>query len=249
MQTSGRKRLLTVSLSGALALGLVGASGIALAQSPTGGDGPPPATEGHRPHRPALKGLVAIFKASGLDRAVFAEGFQQGMTVGEVLEANGVDPQAVIAQVLAQLEERLNQAVEDGKIDAARVPGLLAKAEEGLNELMDFTPPPPGDRHGPGDRPHRRAVLEIAAATIGIPVEDLRETLKGGATLAEVAEANGSSAQAVIDALLQPVFDRIDQALADGRIDEATAQQKKDEATARVTGIVNNGPQQPPPAS
>jgi hypothetical protein len=233
-------RIAILGLAGVLAIGILGA-GVVAAQEPGAGD-TPAARSGAHPHRPALKGLHAIFEASGLDRAVFASGFQEGMTVGEVLEANGLDPQAVIADALVLIEERVNQAIVDGIIDEARGAEILANAEEGLNALLDTTPQKP-DRPGPGPGVVRHHFLQIAAETIGITAEELRAAVAGGETVASVAEANGVDPQAVIDAVLAPIFDKLDQAEANGRLTSEEVATKKAAATDRIADFVYNGPQ------
>ncbi len=185
----------------------------------------------------------ALFEASGLDRQVFTDGFAEGLTVGEVLEQQGLDPDTVVSDALAQIDQRLSEAVANGDIDQATADEKLSNAETMLNTLLDTTPQPHqdggrGDGRGPGGR---HAILGGAADALGMTPEELRDALSDGSTLADVANSLGIDPQTVIDAMLQPIFDHIDQAEADGRItsDEATA--KKAEATEQVTDIVNNG--------
>jgi uncharacterized protein YidB (DUF937 family) len=230
------KRMLIAGLAGILAIGALGA-GVVAAQEP-GGERPGPTSE-LRHHRPALKGLKAIFEASGLEREVFAAGFAEGLTVGEVLEANGLDPQVVVADALAIIAERVEQAVADGVIDEARGAQIMANAEEGLQALLDVTPEKP---HRPGPGVIRHHFLGIVAETIGITPAELREDLSDGDTIAQVAESYGVDPQAVIDAVLAPLFERIDQAEANGRLTPGEAAEKKAAATERVTNIVFNGP-------
>lgn len=68
-------------------------------------------------------------------------------------------------------------------------------------------------RHRPGGPGHamRGMKLEAAAEAIGITEEELREQLRGGATLAEVAEANGVDRQAVVDALVAAGNEQLDE--------------------------------------
>ena len=97
-----------------------------------------------------------------------------------------------------------------------------------------------GGRHGGGG-----AALGTAAEAIGIEVEDLREAVRDGSTIAEIAEENGVDAQEVIDALVAQANERIDQALADGRFDEAEADEKRAEVEQRVTDLVNGDLERP----
>jgi hypothetical protein len=62
---------------------------------------------------------------------------------------------------------------------------------------------------GPGQGQFRILSGEVVADAIGIDVETLREELRTGATVAEVAEANGVDPQVVIDALVADYTERV----------------------------------------
>ena len=79
---------------------------------------------------------------------------------------------------------------------------------------------------------------EVVAELLGLENETVREELRAGSTLGEIAEANGGSADDVIDALVANAMERLDQAVADGRIDETTADQRRDDIEERVTEMV-----------
>lgn len=66
-------------------------------------------------------------------------------------------------------------------------------------------------RHHRGHRGHRGAMLEVAAEALGISVEELREALRDGNSIADVAEAEGVEVQAVIDALVAHAEERIEE--------------------------------------
>ena len=64
----------------------------------------------------------------------------------------------------------------------------------------------------------RREALGVAAKTIGISRQDLRQDLANGQTIAQVAQSKGVDVQTVIDALVKAGTARADQALQNGRI-------------------------------
>ena len=94
---------------------------------------------------------------------------------------------------------------------------------------------------GPGGLGFGRIGLDAAAEVLGIEEDDLRDALREGTTLAELAEQNGVAAQAVIDALVAEASEHIDNALEDGRIDATEAEERRAEVTERITTIVNEG--------
>lgn len=93
-----------------------------------------------------------------------------------------------------------------------------------------------------GVRPHRHPVrhgLATAAEVIGIETTDLVAQLQDGATIAQVAEANGVSAETVIDAVVAEATERLDAAVEAGRISEDEAADLATRIEERVTGFVN----------
>lgn len=131
---------------------------------------------------------------------------------------------------LANRQDRIRTALDglvaNGTITAAQADAVAA-------ELAGQWP----ER---GRRFHRlHSGLDVVSTTIGITEAELREALRGGQTIAEVAEANGASAQTVIDAMVAAINARVDEALAAGSIDEEEAAQVKENAVARATAIVN----------
>jgi hypothetical protein len=112
--------------------------------------------------------------------------------------------------------------------------------------------PAPEDGRGPCRGPGRGKHLDVAAQAIGIEVDALREALRGGQTMAEVAQANGVDVQTVVDAIVADISARIDEAVANGRLTQAEADEKKAELPERVTARVNGerpegAPEGPPP--
>lgn len=102
-----------------------------------------------------------------------------------------------------------------------------------------------GDHGGPlfgGEREHgERARFQGIADTIGVDLETLKAGLEGGQTLAEIAVANGSTAQAVIDYITGQMNERIDQAVADGEMTQEVADELRAELAADVADKVNEG--------
>jgi uncharacterized protein YidB (DUF937 family) len=87
----------------------------------------------------------------------------------------------------------------------------------------------------------RGVASEALTDLLGIDGEELRTQLRDGATLAEIAQAQGVDVQEVIDELVAEVTERVDNAVENGRIDQAEADEKLAEAEARITDMVNNG--------
>jgi len=110
-------------------------------------------------------------------------------------------------------------------------------AEE--NPAEDTTAPteePTDEARDTGEREHRGQAL---ADVLGIETAELREQLRDGATLAEIAEANGVDVQSVIDVIVTQMSEHLDRAVENGHIDAAEADDKLTELEERATAAVN----------
>jgi hypothetical protein len=131
-----------------------------------------------------------------------------------------------------RIRAALDGLVADGTITGAQADAVAAALAGQLPER--------------GRRWHRiHFGLDVASTAIGITEAELREALAGGQTIAEVAEANGVSAQTVIDALVTAVNAKVDEAVAAGNLTEDEAAEIKANAVERATNIVNG--EWPPP--
>ena len=152
-KTSLKTGVAILTISG-LAMG-----GIAIAQ--TNEDPPPPdsETEGtERPARGSKRGFCkrgfhfveAISELTGLSPQELIEELQAGSTIAQVAEANGSSGAAAVDALVAQLTERLDQAVVDEKLTQEEADDKLAEATERFEELVDAENPSPA-RRGGGD--------------------------------------------------------------------------------------------------
>jgi hypothetical protein len=235
------RKVMVGGLSAVLAVGTIGG---VMAAGPgfdgPGDSGPRPGVHDH-PHRlhHAPVGLLAIVRESGLEPAVFREGGDAGKTVAEILEGNGLVPADIKAEILAKLDERLDEAVANGRIEQSTADDLLAAAEARLAELMETVPDRP-------DHPHLRwhaahGLIASAAQTIGIEPAELVDSLKAGETIADVAIDHGVDPQLVITNAVAKAHQRIDQAVADGNLDPGRAEAMKARAEERIAAAVHEG--------
>lgn len=137
----------------------------------------------------------------------------------------------------ARRAERLRRAleplVEAGTIDADQADAVVTRLQEAGAEAKEG--------RGEGRRERRRAALGTAAAAIGIPADELATALRGGATVAEVAEGAGVDPATVTDALVAEANTRIDAAVAEGDLDAARADVARTRAAERIARFVEEG--------
>lgn len=158
----------------------------------------------------------------------FVQALREGKTPAELAEEAGVSTD----ELAAALQATWNTQGE----------AIIAR-------FIDNGVPPQRPSHRPSPRTifkRTRAWVKISAETLDMPVRDFVGAMREGQTPAQIAEAHGSSGQALTDAILQAEKARLDQAVAAGRID----QERADAILARLTELagkwVENGFRKPP---
>jgi uncharacterized protein (DUF433 family) len=176
-------------------------------------------------------GLAVAAEALGVTEAELVAALQDGQSIAEVADAEGVEVQTVIDALVADATTGLEAAI-DGLPD--RMTALVN--QQGL---------PFGDGHGRGGPggpggPHGRGPgLDAAASAIGITEQELATALQDGSTIAEVADANGVEVQTVIDALVSAAGDHLDEEVTEGDLTEAEAATRKAALEVMIASMVN----------
>jgi hypothetical protein len=146
------------SILGGVALGatvfapsVVGAQESTTTTEPTaGGECPHPGPGQGRPG----PGLDAAAEALGITEDELHEALEGGQTLADVAAAQGVDVQAVIDAMVADLAEHLAEKVEAGDITQEQADARIARATEAITARANGEEPPRPEGRGPrGDRP------------------------------------------------------------------------------------------------
>lgn len=116
----------------------------------------------------------------------------------------------------------IDAAVQQGTLTQAEADALKARIQSGdLGALW-------GGGHGrgrgmPAIGGIHQAMVDAAAATLGISSDELFTQLRDGATLTEIAQANGTTAEAVTNAALAAAKTALNQAVAAGTLTQTQA--------------------------
>lgn len=127
------------------------------------------------------------------------------------------------------IRSALDPLVADATITAAQA--------DAVTETLVASGPDGGRRRGAGHLGHG-ARLDTLAEALGLGVDELRAALGGGQTLAEVAEANGSSVEALVDELLAALDERLADVVAEGDLTQVEADERRSTAEERITAMV-----------
>ena len=163
---------------------------------------------------------------------------QSGKSIAEVATAKGVDKQKVIDALVAAATARMDQM-------KAELPNRMAEMVDRQGFLRG-----PGGAGGPGRGGHRHGgapmainAVDDAATALGMPVQELRDALASGKSIADVAAEKNVAIDKVISAMVADATERIDRAVADGRITQEQATERKATLNEKITELVNrDGP-------
>ena len=191
--------------------------------------------------------LEALAELLGTDVDGLTSAFQEGLTLAEIAEANGVDVQTVIDAMVELADEYIASALESGKLSReeaeARVNQVAAEIEDWVNSG------PPEDHWSSrlkAGRDELHAMVNEFASLLGTDSEGLKAALGERQGLAESAESNDVDPQIVTDALVEKANDHIDVALESGWLSDEQAETIKTTVEEKITQRVSEGrPERP----
>ncbi|GAC1593601.1 MAG: hypothetical protein NVS3B21_14790 [Acidimicrobiales bacterium] len=206
-------------LSIGLALGGYGVAQAASGAAPSSGAAGPGTTPPARGPRVEGGGrLAAAARALAMTPAELMTQLQGGKSIADVARSKNIDPSVVIDAMVTDAQAHLKERI------TAEVNHPFA----------------PGGRKGFGHE--RGANLASVASALGLPEATIRSELMGGKSLAQIAQAHGSTADAVIGALVAERTSQIDSRVAAGTLTQAQADTMKAALKDRVAAMVNHVP-------
>ena len=148
-----------------------------------------------------------------------------GIALAQTSNAPTTDAPPDADRLEAAILERLAPLVDDGTITDDQAEAVAA-------HLADAFDRPFKRRPGPG-------VMARALEFLGVTPEEAREALGEGRTLADIAEANGSSGDELVEFLLEQIESRLDEAVAEGDLTEERKAEIVENAEQRLTALVD----------
>ncbi|MGH9133274.1 MAG: hypothetical protein ACRDZZ_05000 [Ilumatobacteraceae bacterium] len=133
-----------------------------------------------------------------------------------------------------RLRELLQELVDDGTLTSEQADTVTSFLVENR---------PDGHHRFPGwfERRHDGFGLDRGeiADLFGLEPSELRDLVRDGQSLADVATAHGVDVQTVIDTFVNAAEEHLDRAVTNGRLTQEEADEKLAELTERITEMVN----------
>jgi hypothetical protein len=110
-----------------------------------------PARDHHRAFRAGVR-METVATIIGIDAADLVDALRDGSTIAEVAAANGSSGTAVVGALVEEANERIDEAVAEGKIAAEDAAEAKANAAERIEDMVngEFEPRGHGFGRGPG---------------------------------------------------------------------------------------------------
>lgn len=198
---------------------------------------------GHRGWHVQVDVLTDIL---GLDAEELRAAFADGKSLADIAAEQGVDVEELSAALVSAAEERIDEAVADGALDAERAEEMKAGLSERIDEHINNTPSERADGEGPRGRRGviggRGDVGAELAEFLGLDSEELRAAFAEGKSLADVAAEQNVSEDDLVGFLMGQLEERLDQAVADEKLDADRAEQLLEDAEERIQDHIDDVP-------
>ena len=154
--------------------------------------------------------------------------------VNDAAKQLGVQPSALSAALKKALENRVDAAVSAGRLTKAEGDAIKQRLASGALPLF-------GGPGGPGGfRDHGFfGGLDAAASYLGVSEAVLRSDLENGQTLAQVAKAQGKSADGLVQALYDAAKQKLDSGVSAGRLTQTQENSILSQLKSHLSDFVN----------
>lgn len=122
--------------------------------------------------------------------------------------------------------------------------GPSANPERGLNQA-NGDGIPQWHRPGPGRGGPEGAPISVVADALGMTPQEVVTAMQDGKTLADIINENGGDLDSIVDEIIAPRVERINQLVENGYLDEQYVESLTAHARAEVTERMNQTWQQP----
>ena len=216
-----------------VALLITGVLGAAAVSAQSGSETPEP------PAGITARGLIrngdlilaqSVADAIGMQPRELLPLLHEGLSLAEIVESNGGDVEAVIADAVADGSARIGEAVANGRLTEARADALTANLESFYRNAMTQTVGQHRVQMAAGV-----GILRLAAEQTGLLPREIVAEIRDGSTLADVLAEHGIDANAFIDDAITQAETRLDQAVSNGRMTQERADELLNSLRERLT--------------
>jgi len=163
---------------------------------------------------------------------------KEGKTLEAIIEAQGASKDEVVDLLVKQQQERLAQAVKDGKLTQEQADKQEETLQDMAQKMLEGTGFGPGGKGFGGDR--HIASNEDLQKLLNLSTEELQEQIKAGKSLKEIAEAQSVDVEDVIDLLTKQHEERLAEMVSTGKLTQEQADKQSEKLNEKITSMVEN---------
>jgi len=189
-----------------------------------------------RAEKLALGGVLAAGLVGG-GAAIAATAFsspsqRDSAIISDAAAQLGVQPSALSGALTKAVEDQINAEVSAGQISQAQATAIEARIAAGQAPLFAGV-------GGGGFAGAFGGDLSAVATYLGLTTAQIQTDLQGGQTLAQIATAQGKTADGLVQALLTADEAKLDSAVAAGTLTSAQEQTIETNLQQQITNRVN----------
>lgn len=160
---------------------------------------------------------------------------QAGKSIADVAGEKNVSVDTIVDAVIATRTDRLNELVANGQLTQEQADAMLAEMKTRVTERINQPGLPQGrgfgffgnggcDRSGMGGRMGGRfggpenSLIAVVTEKLGLTRAELITELQAGKSIADVAQEKDVSLDTMVDAVLAPRTDRLNELVANGQL-------------------------------
>ena len=190
--------------------------------------------------------LAAAAKYLGLSESDLRTKLRDGQSLADVAKAQSKDVDGLKSAILTTAKADLDKAVADKKLTQSQADDLYAGLKSHIDDIVnaDMQRHRFGGPGGPGPVIGFGFGADTAAAAkyLGLDESALRDKLRAGQSLADVAKAQGKDVQGLEDAIVASQKARLDKAVSDKKLTQSQADDIVAKLKAHVADLVNAKP-------
>jgi hypothetical protein len=187
--------------------------------------------------------IAAAAKYLGLSEADLRTKLRDGQSLGDIAKAQSKDVAGLKTAILDAAKADLDKAVADKTLTQSQADDLYNGLKARIDDLVAADgklrfrgPGGPGMRFGFG------ADTGAAATYLGLDESALRDKLRNGQSLADVAKAQNKDVQGLEDAIVASQKARLDKAVSDKKLTQSQADEILANLKSHVADLVNATP-------
>jgi hypothetical protein len=170
--------------------------------------------------------LSAASSYLGLSTDQIQTDFQNGQTLAQIATAQGKTAAGLVSALVAAAKSKLDTAVGAGKLTSGQEATILSALQTQITNQVNGTNVGRGRGRvgfgggfaGPGFGFALGGNLSAATSYLGLSTEQIQTDLRNGQTLAQIATAQGKTADGLVSAMVTAEKTNLDQAVSDGKL-------------------------------